>query len=180
MASPKHWPGSSSTKALLTGSPIEGLWFDRTQEHKAREQGKRFGKFDFAEEENLVLSPLPCWDAETGQAIQAKIRALVKSIEAEVDERVRKGGSAPMGAKAVLAQRPHDQPLESKRSPAPRFHAKSGEVRRNLERAYQRFYWSYREAATKLREGLVDVVFPPGSFPPPASFVTPHPASGFG
>ena len=59
MASPRHWPGSSSTKAPLTGRPIEGLWFDRTREHKARKQGKGYGKFDFAEEETLALSPLP-------------------------------------------------------------------------------------------------------------------------
>jgi hypothetical protein len=53
-------------------------------------------------------------------------------------------------------------------------------VRGALERAYQRFYWTYRYAAKQLREGLEDVVFPPGSFPPPAKFVTPHPQTGFG
>ena len=68
----------------------------------------------------------------------------------------------------------------SKRSPPPRFHTKSGHVSKSLERAYQRFYWAYREAADKLSEGIRDVIFPPGSFPPPTRFVRPHPATEFG
>jgi len=111
---------------------------------------------------------------------QAKVRALVREIEAEVDQRSKNGSRPPLGATAIRQQRPHDRPVRSKRSPAPRFHAKSGEVRRTLERAYLRFYCAYREAAKKLREGVRDVQFPPGCFPPPARFVTPHPQPGFG
>jgi hypothetical protein len=140
VASPRHWPGASSTKALLTGQSIEGLWFDRTKEYKARRKGLNVGKLDFAEPETLALSPLPCWQTEPEHQIRAKIRALVRDIEVEVDERVQETQRPPMGARAIRQQHPHDRPAHSKRSPAPRFHAKSGEVRGALERAYQRFY----------------------------------------
>jgi hypothetical protein len=30
--SPRKWPGVTSLKAHLSGEPLEGVWFDRTQE----------------------------------------------------------------------------------------------------------------------------------------------------
>ncbi len=179
VASPRHWPGSSSTKTLLTGDVVEGLWFDRTLEYRARKRGETFGKFEFATKETVALSPLPCWENQPEHRVQSNVRALVKGIEAETDERRKASGRPPMGVKAILNQQPHDRPARSRRSPAPRFHARSGLVRKTLERAYLRFYWSYREAPRKLQEGLV-AEFPPGCFPPPASFVDPHPRTGFG
>ena len=92
VASPKHWPGANSTKALLTGKPIEGLWFDRTKEYDARRNGHTFGKFEFADKETIELSSLPCWNEQPEHQIQADCRALVREIEAEVDQRIKEGG----------------------------------------------------------------------------------------
>ena len=41
--------------------PVEGLWFDRTQESAARLQGEAFERDRFATPEIAVLSSLPCW-----------------------------------------------------------------------------------------------------------------------
>jgi len=178
--SPKQWPGASTTKALLTGKPIEGLWFDRTKEYNARRSGKTFRKLDFADQETITLTPLPQWRDLPEHKRQAEIRAMVREIEAEAEQRVKETGRPPLGVNAIYQQQPHARPANSKRSPAPRFHAKAGHVRRALERGYQRFHTAYREAAGKLREGATGVEFPWGSFPPPAGFVRLPGQAGYG
>ena len=40
---PQEWPGAHSVTALLTGEPLEGLWFNRTKEYAARRRGEDFG-----------------------------------------------------------------------------------------------------------------------------------------
>ena len=40
--SPGDWPGVHSAKALATGEPLEGHWFDRTREYNARMRGEEF------------------------------------------------------------------------------------------------------------------------------------------
>ncbi|HSK79155.1 MAG TPA: transposase [Thermoanaerobaculia bacterium] len=39
---PQDWPGAHSVDALLTGEPLEGLWFDRTKEYAARVRREDF------------------------------------------------------------------------------------------------------------------------------------------
>ena len=56
-----EWPGVHFAKAVLEGKPLKGLWFSRTQEYSARNRGEDFGRLEYAEEEELKLSPLPCW-----------------------------------------------------------------------------------------------------------------------
>jgi len=180
VSSPRQWPGPSSTMALMHGDPLEGLWFDRTQEYEARRRGEDVPRLRFATPEMITLSPLPCWEADPLHQLQTRVRAMVHEIETETEEREKRTGRPSLGVQAIYQQHPHDHPARSKRSPAPRFHAATREQRRIMERAYQRFYWAYREAAEKLRAGLQEVSFPPGSFPPPLRFVSPHPAPGFG
>ncbi len=35
VADPREWPGVHCVDALLTGEPMEGTWFDRTEEYAA-------------------------------------------------------------------------------------------------------------------------------------------------
>ncbi len=49
VARPQDWPGVHCVTALLTGEPIEGTWFDRTREWKARQRGEELGARQFAE-----------------------------------------------------------------------------------------------------------------------------------
>jgi hypothetical protein len=71
----------------------------------------------------------------------------------------------------VLKQHPHSVPKEMKKSPAPLFIAATREVMTQLREIYSAFVSAYRAAADKLRAGDPDVIFPPGSFPPPRPYV---------
>ena len=97
--------------------------------------------------------------------------ALVEEIEAEAAAQRKRTGLKPPGPAAILTQNPHRQPLKSKKSPAPAFHAASQAVRRELRDAYAGFVAVYRQAAEKLRAGDRNVFFPTGSFPPALPFV---------
>ncbi len=68
-------------------------------------------------------------------------------------ERLEEAQEQAMGAKAILEQNPLARPKRSARSPAPRFHAHRGYVRRRLEYAYLRFFYGYRAAAQRFRDG---------------------------
>jgi hypothetical protein len=41
LSSPLEWPGVHALRPLLTGEPVVGTWFDRTQEYAARRRGAR-------------------------------------------------------------------------------------------------------------------------------------------
>jgi REP element-mobilizing transposase RayT len=170
--SPREWPGASSTEALLTGRPIEGLWFDRTAEFLARRRRERPGKYDYSQREHLALEPLPCWKGHPAEHRQALVAELIREIERTTRAELAAAGRAPLGRRRILAQHPHGAPALCPRSPAPRFHAASRAARRSLELAYFLFRLAFRQAAEALRRGL-RVEFPPGSFPPALPFRPP-------
>jgi hypothetical protein len=80
-------------------------------------------------------------------------------------------GRPPLGAEAILRQDPKTEPNRTKKSPAPRFHAFSQRVRRELHEAYAFFVSAFRIAADKLKAGDRKASFPTGSFPPHLPFV---------
>ncbi|MDH3524208.1 MAG: hypothetical protein OES32_11530, partial [Acidobacteriota bacterium] len=59
---PEDWPGPSSTEALLTGTKVRGVWFDRSAEYEARRRHRPVGKYEFAEANDLELAPIPAWE----------------------------------------------------------------------------------------------------------------------
>src|SRR3954454_22711008 len=56
-----QWPGVHSAGALIDGTPLKGHWLDRTQEFAARNRREDTTPLQFATEELVVLSPIPCW-----------------------------------------------------------------------------------------------------------------------
>ena len=114
---PQDWPGASSTNALLNGGSLQGLWFDRTQEYRARRRGETVGKYHFATAETLNLAPLPAWEKQPLSWVQDQIRELVKAVEAETRKRLKETGRSPVGTRRILRQDPHSMPSRSKRSP---------------------------------------------------------------
>ena len=90
----------------------------------------------------------------------------------EQQAREARAGLAPLGIKAILAQKPQDRPVRPKKSPAPLFHAFTKTTRRALWKAYSWFVAAFREAAEKLKTGDRLVIFPVGSFPPHLPFVS--------
>jgi REP element-mobilizing transposase RayT len=168
---PEDWPGVHCVRELLAGEPLEGLWFDRTAEYEARRRGKECGPLQFATQEILVLAPLPCWSHLPPAVYRQRIAEIVEEIESEAAARRNETGLQPPGPAVVQAQNPHARPMRTKKSPAPRFHAASREVRMRLSEAYRGFVAAFRSAAEQLRAGDLTVRFPTGSFPPGLPFV---------
>jgi REP element-mobilizing transposase RayT len=174
MSKPADWPGAHAVQALLDGRPTRGVWFDRTREYEARRCGHRPGKYEFAEEESLELSPLPVWAELDSRDRREAVEALLRDIEAEAR---KASGRAPLGVRRILRQNPHNKPGHIERSPAPRFHAHAWRVRKGLELAYYEFRVRFRQAAEELRRGRVGVEFPPGCFPPRLPFARGQPVA---
>jgi REP element-mobilizing transposase RayT len=167
----RDWPGVHAGRALLDDEPLEGLWFDRTQEYGARRRGEEHERNRFATPETVILSPLPCWEHLSPEGQKEKIADLVREIEEEAAAQRAATGKTVLGRVAVLKQHPHQRPNRPKKSYAPLVHAASRKVRRELYEGYRAFVAAYREAADRLRAGDRAVVFPAGSFPPALPFV---------
>ena len=172
--SPKQWPGATSAKAHTRGWKLSGLWFDRTKEHKARKRGELVPKLRFADEVELELPRSPAGAASPSIASTAKSVPSSETSKPRPKSTIRQTGREPLGRQAILEQNPHAQPARFVRSPAPRFHAHRGYVRRRLENAYRRFFFAYREASERFRQGK-KAEFPPGAFLPSPGF---NPAPG--
>jgi len=171
------WPGAQCVRALVSGEPLVGKWYDRTAHYNASRGRKTADPEDFAEEEEVVLSPLPCWSHLTKEEIQEHVRGIVREIDEVAAARHRAEGTRPAGVRAVLAHHPHERPKRVKRSPRPWFHARTREGRAVLREAYRHFAEAFRDAARCLLQGDPDPAFPEGSFPPGRPFV-PHQAPG--
>jgi REP element-mobilizing transposase RayT len=165
VARPQDWPGVHCASALTEGVPLTGTWFDRTAEYEARRHGERIRRSDFAEAEQVVFTALPCWAALDGISARQRVTTLIDLVIAEGKR--ERAGRPVLGRRAVLAQKPHEQPLQSDRSPAPLVHAACREITIMLRAAYRQFVCAFREAAMRLRRGDRLVRFPEGAFPPP-------------
>lgn len=176
---PQDWPGATCVHALLGGRPVRGVWFDRSAEYAARQRGERFSKYDFAEELELRLSPLPAWSGVERAETRQRVRELLKGIEADCRRESRTTGVSPLGARRICRQNPHSTSENAGRSPAPRFHAIKRSVREDLEIAYQAFLEAYQLASRALRSGKLDAGFPAGCFRPRLPFARAKPASAW-
>jgi hypothetical protein len=114
---------------------------------------------------------LPCWEHLSAEAYRARIAELIGQIEADAAAKREQTGIAPLGRERILRQHPHRRPNQTRKSPAPLFHAFTKRARRELYEAYAWFVAAFREAAEKLREGDRNARFPAGSFPPHLPFV---------
>ena len=166
VGSPLEWPGINCARALVEGTALAGLWYDRTQQFYARRRGDLAPDHNFATSESVVFQPLPCWSHLSSDDYRAAVHQVVREIEQEAAAAHEAAGTSPLGAAAILRQAPRQRPHRSHRSPAPRFHASTRAARRSLANAYSLFYAAYREATTRLKRGLGPVEFPPGCFPP--------------
>jgi len=171
VGSPREWPGLHAVRALLDDEPVEGTWFNRTKESAARRPGEGVDRSVFATAETVTLSPLPCWKHLPPEKQKDRVAELVQEIEEETAARRHRTKATVLGRAAVLKQDPLERPKHIKKSPAPLFHAATKRVRDDLRAAYFEFVAAFREAAEKLRAGILPVVFPAGSFPPALPFV---------
>ncbi len=168
---PQDWPGVHGIRSLLEGEPLRGYWFDRTKEYAARNRKEEFSRLEYATEQTVHLSPLPCWSHLSPEQIRGRLVSLLEEIESEAAARQARTGIEPLGPQAIAAQHPHSSPARLKKSPAPLCHAATKGARKEFEEAYGWFYAAFRDAADKLKAGIRDVCFPIGSFPPGLPFV---------
>jgi hypothetical protein len=117
----REWPGVSAVRALLQDEPLEGLWFDRTQEHLARRRGLAFDRRRYATPYTVKLEPLPCWSHLSVADYRQRIAQMVEEIENQAALERQQTGVPARGSEAILAQEPHERPETLKKSPAPRF-----------------------------------------------------------
>lgn len=171
VAKPQEWPGVNSAQALLDGTPLKGLWFDRTRENDGRTRRKAFHRLEFASVETLEFTPLPCYQHLSKSAYRRWTAEMVADIEMETTARHKREQTAPLGARIAMAVSPHDRPAHPKKSWAALFHVATKTVRRELTEAYHWFVAAYREAAEKLRLGDLSAAFPPGSFIPTLAMI---------
>jgi hypothetical protein len=176
VARPSEWPGANCLSGLTMGVVREGVWFDRTREFRARKRGERPTSYRYSSLFTVPLTPLPCWKDLSVSDRQAKVLELVQDIERRAAEDNREKRRRPMGAKAILAQDPHDHPDRIAKSPAPFCHGT-----RKLERAvyvdlYFEFLRVYQDASARFRTGELTAAhdFPPGCFPPRGRFISPR------
>jgi REP element-mobilizing transposase RayT len=173
VASPREWPGVHCADALTSGQSLQGTWFDRTLEYRARRQGHDPKPYDYAYPQTVDLTPIPCWAHLPEALFRQSVAELLRGIEEEWAALRKASGRGPAGLDAVLRRHPHSQPLHSKKSPAPAFHAATEPARLALRDAYRIFLAAYRSASERLRAGDRTAVFPEGSFPPRLPFVAP-------
>jgi hypothetical protein len=104
MGSKRTWSrvletGLACTLSALSwrDEPVEGLWFDRTQESAARRRGETFERDRFATPEITVLSPLPCWRHLSPEKQRERVAEVVREIEEETAARRQRTGVIPLG-----------------------------------------------------------------------------------
>ncbi len=172
VASPRQWPGLHCIDALIDGTPLEGVWHDRSAEYEADRLNKPVeNPRAFVAEYSLELEPLPCWRHLPAVEYRQRITEMVHDIEVETARRIFLTGKVPKGPEAIRRQDPLEQAVQPKNSPAPFCHAISKEVRAQLREAYRLFVEAYCQAAAQLRAGDRNARFPQGCFPPALPFV---------
>lgn len=132
---------------------------------------EEYGRRTYATEETFVLSRLSCWEHLSPDQYRQQVAELVEGIELDARRARLERGMPVLGRDAVLRQNPQTRPNKTKKSPAPRFHAASGVMRKALWEAYGLFLAAFRDAAELLKAGDRSARFPIGSFPPGLPFV---------
>ena len=171
---PEQWVGVNCVKAWLEGEPLRGYWFDKTREARARKlkknRGKCFDRLAFADEEEVKLTPLPCWAGRTIEEIRAEIREMVEGIVEEWRVEQSGSGRRVLGTAAVLAKPWDFRPKKPKKSPRPLLHFRSAAAFELWRGALGDFLAAYHRASAIWRSGVSGVRFPEGCFPPSGGF----------
>lgn len=163
----QDWPGLHSATHLMTGRPMEGLWFDRTREYRRR----RAAAEEPAVREKVWFSPLPAFEHLSRRKWRLFVRGMVEEIDQTYAADRKLEGQACLGAAKVLAMDPEFRPSTRKKSPKRRFHAVDPDVLKALNDLWQQVVTAYRDAATALKQCALLPAFPEGTFPPSLPFV---------
>ena len=183
----RDWTGASSARALLGEDELAGTWYDRAAAYAAgRRKTNAHEPREFATRCAIALAPLPCWQHLSADQYRARVAALVADIDSDGADGTRCDATHDLAPAEVprlkvdvdaLPDRPDrhgdppERPKHIKRSPAPRVHAASKEVRDQMCEALRELRQAYAEASLRFRSGEYDVAFPAGTFRPAGGFV---------
>jgi putative transposase len=149
-----EWPGLWSAPAQIGGAPIR---IDRPR-HFFREEGPMPG---YA---RLQLS-CPC-GFDSAEDFRAELERRVAALEDEAARKRKEKGGTVLGAKKVLAQKPHARPAfgEPRRGLNPRIAARDKWKRIEAIGRLKEFLHSYRAAWAAFTRGARDALFPHGTY----------------
>ena len=173
---PEQWPGIHSAKQLLSGKKLKGVWFwatpygKKVNAQRRTKKAKSIRQRDYYITYEIEHGTIPAWQHLDADEVHQNIRQMVKEIVQEGREARR--GRPPVGAKAI-----RKVPVETvSELPAPPWFeerkamvcwpSSDREGTKAYLEEYWVFQWAFRAAANKLKQGLLDVVFPTGSFRP--------------
>ena len=157
---PRYWPGVHSYRHLVEGTPLHGIWINRTALHL----NPHLKEHEVTEHLSLKLERLP----HLAELTEQKHRQLMKALTSEMLESLDVRDKTFIGQKKVLSQNPTDAPRKTSKSPAPLCHTSSVELRRKFKQQFNDFVDAYKQAYEELAKGLFRLEFPEGSIPPTA------------
>jgi hypothetical protein len=169
VASPRDWPGASSTEGLLGSMTQRGIWVNRDDLRRARAGNPNADATPYTHTVYIRLSPIPAWQSLGPDALRRQYEALVVDIEREAAP----SRTAISDTHTLLTQEPHAAPAVSAHRPAPLCHAASLAVREAYRKAYRAFVQAFRAAARRAAEAVAAIrefAFPDSSFPRPRWF----------
>ena len=184
VASPREWPGVTCVKALLGSGRLDGHWYDRDAQTKARRRNKPSDDHLFATPYSITFDKIPCWQHLSDDDYREQVERLVVDIENTAAQARMREGKRVLGVQRILAQSPHHRPGVIAKSPAPLCHAATRRARDAYRVLYRVFVDAFRQAADTLRKAArlaqlrvrgkaatqqppQPVTFPLYAFPPP-------------
>jgi len=187
----RDWPGIHFGRQLLEGrSLLVGKWVDRTlkyrlemqRRNKEKEEDREVRPDEYTMTLTVELKPLPCLEHLGWGGYIRFVTELIRDAEKEARRDRERRGVEVVGREEIRRHDPQTRPNRVKTSPAPPVHAASKKAHLEWREAFGMFLLAYREAAKLLRQGIQDVAFPEGCFPPGLPFVgdtgEPLPAPG--
>jgi hypothetical protein len=147
---PRHWPGPSSARALLDGTPLRAFW-------------KR-ADADVETEGTIALTPLPAFADLSASAQRARIAVLAENAIALA--RQERGDRPALGVAGILATDPlATHPLTRRKHP-PIAHAANDDHVRAYRKQRAAWIAAFRAASSEFRDQPPSVDFPHDAFPP--------------
>ncbi len=156
---PRYWPGVHCYRHLAEGTPLHGIWINRSAKYLSRHLAENSFTIDYS----LKLARLPCHEALSEHQHQKAVRAITREALDECDT-----PDSYIGQKRVLAMDPHTKPKQTDKRPAPLCHAGSIETKKAFRAAFKSFVEVYKEAYQRLLKTQVANDFPDGGILPTA------------
>jgi len=160
---PEQWPGLTSMGVIVGQPPECFTYFDATAWYRA---GRPKDKGPFHHTVELTVMRLPELAHLDDEAYRQRVLDAVSVYTDAAAAEQRRRGIRVMGLVKLRRVNPSSRPHQPKRSNRPLCHTTMRSLWVTFKQMTRSFEGRYRKAAAQYRQGVVDVVFPPGSFPP--------------